>query len=509
ALTCAKADEEKRASLWLTYKLILSKIDFKPEKIHQQLTRLNDLVETDAKELISPLDPKPRGIWKPYTDNFYYPDSVPDRFIKFPRLSIKSYKKILIEFQKLSSRQSESIAFLKDKTSEKIYSKNEKGETILISAIEWYSKMRIAGEIIEEKELVEAMLQNQIEGAKNRLKKAIQYVNVRQSDKSLAVGEKSVVGETRYLYFKDIKKYSKDIQERVTELEAEGNAPDSIIDLCLTASLNLEQKFEEWARIVFDKQFTFNGIQAYLKELEESQETKIKVTKEVVDQVTNIFKESIPKSWNNADWESLEKTTKEVDEILGKMKSLVTDLGHWGEKITNLEINIQDVLFMEKQLKMQYGETLRPSKQWSKYLASWENGEFSALWAIGHLDVLEGALRELEISLLEYDERLRNVLPRTEEPSKIVTPTQPIVEKPGSRYTIRHSTNEKVQDREGFPVAEPQRSHKPPSFEPEKKLPGKRVKAKTPYSDDIIEVDISFIGQGFELVEPTFSEEED
>jgi hypothetical protein len=225
----------------------------------------------------------------------------------------------------------------------------------------------------------------------------------------------------------------------------------------------------------------------------------------MADQAKSIFKDSIPISWRNADWESLEKSIVEVDKILDEMKNLSRDLEYWAREIANLETRMQDVLFVEKQLKDKSdGETIKPSKEWSNALAFWENGDLSVLWAKGLFDELEKALRDLEIFLLEYDERLKNVLYRTEGPSEITTPTQPVVEKQGGRYTIKHSSAKKTENirRTGeLSVEQFQHSRISPSFEPEKKPSGMKVKAKTPYSDEVLEVDISHIGEGFELVD--------
>jgi hypothetical protein len=505
ALTCIKADEQERMNLWLTYQLILSKIDYKPEKIHETLTKLNYPVEIGAKEMIDLFSPKPRGFWKLLANSIYYESLIPEWFNKPLRLSIKNMESILIQFQKLASRQSELIGILRDKTSEKFYSKNEEGESILISAIEWYSKVEVAKDTKEEGELAEAMLKAEVDGAKDMLGKAIKYANTRQSSKSLEVGEKSIIAGTRHLNFKEVKKYCKEALEKVAKLEAEGSKPSSITDFCITASLDLKQNFEDWAKNIFDRQFSYDGIQAYQKELGESQNIEIVATEEMANQVFNLFQDIIPKNWGNAKWGSLSENLEEVDEILEKMEILVKELEYWAQEITNLEIRIQVVLDKEKYLIEHYGKTEAPtpSKEWLNALASWKN-DVPDLLAKGLQDELEKTLDSLETPLVQHSYKVGNRLDEAEKLAGVITPTdtvEAVFEKPSSRFSTTGNNARKGVDTERTErlPEKPKRSLKPPSFEPEKKLSGTMVKVIAHGIE--IEVDSS-LANLYEKVDP-------
>lgn len=505
ALNCIKANEIERNSLWMCYRLLLSRVAYRPTQIHEDLINLNFPIEEKTAKLLDFFSPKPKKLWKQYVNIFFEPDLIPDRLLKPPSLGIKGLEKKLKELQKLVSDQIELIDMFEDKTEDRIHWK----DGTFLSKVEWQSKMREAGDLKEENELAEAMLKAEVDGAKAKLEIAINYVNTRQSGKSLKVGEKSIIAGTRHLNFKEVKKYCKKALEKVAELEAKDESK-SIIDFCIATSLDLEQNFEDWAKSIFDRQFSFDGLQAYLKELGESQNTEIVATKEIINQVLNLFQDTIPKNWSSAKWGSLNENLEEVDKILNKIHILVKELEYWAREITELEERFQAVLVKEEQLEKDYGVPVTPSREWSNALASWKN-DVTSLWAKGLQDELEKTLDSLETPLVKHSYKVGNRLDEAEKLAGVTTSTETVSEKPSSRFSTTDSNAAKlveIKHAEQPLEKKPERSRKPPSFEPEKKLSGTMVRAKSPYSDDVIEVDRSLIGHGYELAEPAAPKKE-
>ncbi len=509
ALLRMETYENKRSALWTRYRLLLFSLTYKPTKIDEGLNHLNNPVEKETIRLRDFFSLKPRGLWKPVTNFFFEPDLIPDRLLKPPKLTIKGLKRKLEELQKLSDDQEELITMFEDKTDSKMSWKNEQGERILISKVEWHSNMRVAGDLKEEKEFDEAMTKAEVDGAKARLQKAIDYVNTRQSSKSLKVGEHSITRGARYLKFKEIKRFCKEALEKVAALEKEGAEPESIVNFCSVASLNLGQNFEDWAEKIFNRQFTFDEIRGYLKQLGESRKVEIVADKELTNRIMDLFQDTIPENWSTANWDFLQINIDDVDAALYQINILVKDLEYWADQITDLEVRIQAVLAKEEYLEEHYGkaEAVTPSKEWSSALASWKD-DVADLWAKGQLDELEDMLDRLETPLIQHSYKVGNKLDEAENLAGVTTQT--IIDKPSRKFPANGDVAARLADiaRAGQPSANrpKQRRRRPSSFEPETKLTGKTVKVISHGIE--IEVDSS-LEELYQRVDPAAPKEKD
>lgn len=477
ALLRMETNENKRSSLWTRYRLLLFSLTYKPTKIDKDLNSLNNPVEKETIRLRDFFSLKPRGLWKLYASFFFESDLIPDRLLKPPRLTIRGLERKLEELQKLSSDQEELIALFEDKTDSKMSWRNEQGEDILISKVEWHSNMRVAGDLKEEKEFDEAMTKAEIDGAKTRLQKSIDYVNIRQSGKSLKVGEHSITRGARYLKFKEVKRFCKEALEKVAALEQGGANSENIVNFCNVASLNLGQNFEDWAEKIFNRQFIFDEIRGYLKQLGESRKVEIVADKELANQIMDLFQDTIPNNWSTANWDFLQINIDGADATLHEMRILTKDLEYWEDEISDLEVRIQAVLAKEKRLEENYGITVTPSREWSNALAHW-NDKVSSLWANGQQDELEDTLRNLETPLVQHSYKVGNKLDEAENLAG-VTP-QTIIDGPSKELSASEDVSARLADitQAGQPSANKhtRRRRQPSSFEPETKLTGKTVK---------------------------------
>ena len=498
-------NENKRGALWTRYRLLLFSLAYKPTKIDKDLTNLNNPVEKETIRLRDFFSLKPRGFWKLYTSFFFEPDLIPDRLLKPPKLTIRGLERKLEELQKLSDDQEELITVFEDKTDSKMSWKNEQGEKILISKVEWYSNMRVAGDLKEEKEFDEAMIKAEIDGAKARLQKAIDYVNTRQSGKSLKVGEHSITRGARYLNFKEVKKFCKEALKKVAALEQEGANSENIVNFCNVASLNLGQNFEDWAKKIFDRQFTFDEIRGYLKQLGESR--KVEIVADKANQMMNLFQVTIPKNWSTANWEFLQIDIDNADATLHEMQLLTKDLEYWEDEISDLEVRIQAVLTKEKRLEENYGITVTPSREWSNALAHW-NDRVSSLWANGQQDELEDTLRNLETPLVQHSYKVGNKLDEAENLAGATTQT--IIDEPSKKASTSESVAARLADiaHAGQPSAKrhTRRRRRPSHGEFDRKLTGTTVKVVSPDSGLEIEVDSS-LEKLYQRVDPATPEE--
>jgi hypothetical protein len=475
ALLRMETNEDKRGSLWTRYRLLLFSLTYKPTKIDDDINRLNNPIEKETIRLRDFFSLKPRGFWE-LPAFFYESDLIPDGFLRPPKLTIKGLERKLEELQKLSDDQKELITVFEDKTDSKMSWKNEQGESILISKVEWHSNMRVAGDLKEEKEFDEAMTKAEIDGAKARLQKAIDYVNTRQSGESLKVGEHSITRGARYLNFKEVKKFCKEALEKVAALEQESANSESIINFCNVASLNLGQNFEDWAEKIFDRQFSFDEIRGYLKQLGESRKVEIVADKELANQMMNLFQVTIPENWNAANWEFLQIDIDNADTTLHEIGLLTKDLEYWEDEISKLEVRIQAVLTKEKRLEEDYGIARTPSREWSNALAHW-NDKVSSFWANGQQDELEDTLRNLETPLMQHSYKVGNKLDEAENLAGVTTQT--IIDGPSKKVSTNEDVAARLADiaQAGQPSANQhtRRRRRPSSFEPETKLTGKTV----------------------------------
>jgi len=472
-----ETNERKRNALWMRYRLLLFSLAYKPTKIDEDLNNLNNPVEKETIRLRDFFSLKPRGLWKLYASFFYESDLIPDRLLKPPTFTIRGFEKKLEELGRLILDQEELIAMFEDKTDSKMSWKNEQGENVLISKVEWHSNMRVAGDLKEEKEFEEAMLKAEVDGAKARLQTAIDYVNTRQSGKSLKVGEHSITRGARHLDFKKIKKFSKNALEKVAALEKEGAEPESIVNFCNAASLNLGQNFEDWAKKIFDKQFSFDEIRGYLKQLGESRKAEIVADKELTNQIMNLFQDAIPENWSATNWESLQENIDEVDTALYEMGVLVKDMEYWADQITDLEVRILAVLAKEEYLEEHYGKAgaVTPSKEWSSALASWKD-DVTDLWAKGQQDELEDTLNSLETPLMQHSYKVGNKLDEAENLAGVITQTT--TDKPSRKLPAGEEVAARLADiaRAGQPADKPTRRRRRSSrSRPERKLTGNTV----------------------------------
>jgi hypothetical protein len=399
----------------------------------------------------------------------------------------------LEELQKLSSKQEALIGIYKDSMESKIKWKGD-----LIPQLKKTDYLRVGKVLKKERETNEVITKTEIDGAKARLQKAIQYVNVRDSDQSLKAGEYSITRGAKYLDFKEVKKFSEKALEKVVALEKEGAELDSIVGLCNDASRELEQNFEGWAEKIFDRQFAFDEIREYLKQLGEDQKVEIIADKELTNQIMNVFQDTIPKHWGAANWAFLEMNIDVVDMALHKMRELTKDLEYWSDEITDLDVRIQDVLAREEYLEEHYGkdEAVTPSKEWSSALASWKN-KVSGLWANGQYDELEDTLDSLETPLVQHSYKVGNKLDKAENLAG-VTP-QKIIDESSRSSPVGEDAAARLADiaRVGQPSANKpkRRRRKPSSLGTERKLTGNMVTVLSPDSGLEIEVDSSLVEQ--------------
>ena len=107
-----ETNESKRSPLWTRYRLLLSKLAYKPTRIDEELASLDFPVEKETARLRDFFSLKPRGFWKLYAGFFYEPHLIPDRFLKPPRMTIRGLGKKLIRLGKDKHMQD---AKLKDK----------------------------------------------------------------------------------------------------------------------------------------------------------------------------------------------------------------------------------------------------------------------------------------------------------------------------------------------------------------------------------------------------------
>ncbi len=496
ALLRVETNEAKRNTLWSRFRLLLYPLVYKPTRIDEDLNNLNTPVEKETTRLYDFFSLKSRGLWKLYTRFLFESDQIPDRLLKPPKLTIRGLGKKLEELQKLSDDQEELIAMFEDKTDPKMSWSNEQGEKILISKVEWHSNMRVAGDLKEEREFEEAMVKAEIDGAKARLQNAIHYVSTRQSGKSLKAGEYSILRGARHLNFKEVEKFGKEALKKVAALEAEGAKPNSIVSFCNTASLELEQNFEDWAKQIFDRQFSFDEIRGYLKQLGENRKVEIVAAQKLTNQIMNLFQDTIPNNWSATNWESLQENINDVDTALHEINVLVKDLEYWAEQITDLEVSIQTVQAKEKRLEENYGITVTPSGDWVSALASWENS-VSSLWANGQQDELEDVLANLDSNFMAHSYKVGNKLDEAENLAGI-TP-QEIIDKPRGNLPANENVAARLADiaRVGQPSANKskRRRRKPSSLGTERKLTGNMVAVISPDSGLEIEVDSSLVEQ--------------
>lgn len=475
ALLRVETNESKRSTLWTRYRLLLFSLAYKPTKIDKDLNNFGNSVEKETIRLRDFFRLKPRSLWELSISFFFEPDLIPDLLLKPPKLTIKGLERKLEELVRLSLDQEELIALFEDKTDPKMSWRNEQGEDILISKVEWYSNMKVAGDLKVEKEFEEAMTKAEIDGAKARLQKAIDYVNARQSSKSLKAGEHSITRGARHLNFKEVKKFGKKALKKVAALEKEGAELESIVNFCNVASLNLGQNFEDWAKKIFDGQSTFDEIRGFLKQLGEKRKVKIIAAKELTNQIMNLFQDTIPKNWSVANWDLLQENIDDVDTALYALRILAKDLEYWEYKIADLEVRIQAVLTKEKQLEENYGITVTPSGEWTSALASWKDS-VSSLWTNGQQDELEDTLDNLVTPLVQHSYKVGNKLDEAENLAGITT--QATVDKPRKGLPTDEDVSARLADiaRAGQSADKPtQHRRRPSSFEPERKLTGNTV----------------------------------
>ena len=495
-----ETNENKRSNLWTRYKLSLFPLAYKPRLIDEDLSNLNFPVEKETIRLFDFFSLKPKGLWKLYTNFFFEPDRIPDRLLKPPKLTIKGLERKLEQLQELSGDQEKLIVKFEDKTDPKMPWKNEQGESIFISKIEWHSNMRAAGDLKGEKELEEAMLKAEIDGAKARLQRAIDYVSTRQSSKSLEAGEHPITRGTRHLDFEEVKRFGKEALEKVAAL-AEGVEQKSIVNFCNTASLDLEHNFEDWAKKILDRQFTFDEIRANLKELGENRKVEIIAAKGLINQITNLFQDTIPDNWSATNWELLQENIDEMDTALYEIYVLFEDLKYWAEQITEMEVRIQAVSAEEERLQEDYGITITPSGEWVKALTSWKNN-VSNLLANSQQDELEKMLDSLETPLVQHSYKVRN---RLDEAEKLTGVTEPSKNFPAGDESIAARLADIAHASQ--PPSNKSARRRPSRVKDEKKLTGTRVKVISPDSNLEIEVDNS-IAEHYRTIKSTAPKEE-
>jgi hypothetical protein len=469
ALLRVKTNEDIRHSHNMDYQLILHFLTYKPVKIEKELSKYGPPVEEETTRLLDFFRLKPRSLWELSISFFFEPDLIPDLLLKPPRLTIRTLERKLEELQKLSSKQEVLIGIYEDSMESKIKWKGD-----LIPQLKKTDHLRVGKILKKEREADEAMTKAEIDGAKAKLQKAIQYVNVRDSDQSLKAGEYSITRGAKYLDFKEVKKFSEKALKKIAVLETEGAESDSIVNFCNVASLNLGQNFEDWAKKIFDKQFSFDEIRGYLKQLGENRKVEIVADKELTDQIMNLFQDTIPENWSAANWESLQENIDEVDTALHKMRELTKDLESWADEITDLEVRIQAVLAKEEYLEEHYGkdEAVTPSKEWSSALASWKN-KVSGLWANGQYDELEDILDSLETPLVQHSYKVGNRLDEAENLAGI-TP-QKIVDVPSRKSDEDFAARLADIKHAGQPSADKPKRRRPSHIKHERKLTGNMV----------------------------------
>lgn len=451
-------------------------------------------IEEKTKELTTFFTPSPRWPWKRWA-KFWYEIRIPKNLLKPPRLTIDILQDKLEKLNNLLRLQKNLIAAFKRALNKPW--RNEQGKIINVSKIELYFGEELVELEKKEKEAKDVKNTSEMEVAVAKLEAAIRYVNTRQLGKSIGIGENSIIGNAHHLNFESVENYSKEARKKVIELHAKGSEATSIIDFCLAASLNLKQNFEDWAKIIYGSQVTFDKAKQYLDKLGEHRKTEIIACKKYFDRIMTLFQDTIPDIWGIADWESLEICLDDVDRNLSKINALTTNLVNHAETIENLEVRIQDTLTKEDQLEELSGRTFEPLEEWVNALASWEN-DVIRLWANGEHDELETVLSSLDQALANHSYGVKNRLYETVRDSGGNIEKEASFEKARKSFLVQKDT-----------------STKPPEITPteipfpngqERNLSGTEVRLQAPFSDDIVNVDSSHVSQmlaaGYKRVDP-------
>ncbi len=453
------------------------------ERINERI----EIIDERTKELTSLSAPSPRWFWKRYVNHMWFEDSIPSRFLKPPKETIEFLQEKLKKLNNLFHLEVILVkAYQRNICKNKPWT-NKQGEIVHISKIELYFKEEIAVLRRMKNEAQDAKNMFEMEAAIKQLERAILYVETRQSETSLGIGEGSIIGKARNLDFQKVKAYSKKALNKVAKLESKGAEPTSIIDFCLTASLDLEQNYEDWAKEIFDKQLTFDDILKYLKELEESRKVKITACDEFINDAITLFKDTIPNVWGAADWKSLKTNLSDVKVILHKIEVIRTNLMNVAKTIDNLEVRFQDIMAEENEFEENYGDPIKHSAKWADALVTWEK-DVPKLWANGDFDSLEAALSKLDKPLKQRAYKVKNRLYEAAKASGVKIQGKSTYKKPDKSYLAKSPTPSMSLETAPVEIPSPN-GHKG-------KLSGSTVTLRSPYGDGAtVDVDSSRVRQ--------------
>lgn len=405
---------------WLGYRTLVLGLDYRASKIAEELTNLYEPTEDEYTRLADLLAPKPRGVWGRYWTDFWY-ERTPDNLLRLPNLSSKKLKLVQAELAQLGLDQRELIRKFKDALDPQLAWKNGEGEPILISKLEWHSKMRKADDVKEKREQEKIVARGLLDGNKFRLDAAMDYVRRRYSPKSISVGEAPVTAGAEGLTLQAIEDYWRAGVAKIEQMESRGEEVQSIVDYILDPLIvNLEQRFGQKASAIAKLQFSADEIRGEIRQMSKSQEVEITFPVDLT-KALNALKSPVPELWSQARWDELDETLFEIRKGLDEGEDHVKELDGWLEEIGAVKARFAGVKAKEIRLKTNYDIAVAPSPDWTTAQKSFDE-EALNFWAGGNFGKLEGLLKFIEEPLRQHQFKVTNRLAEADREAGVSSP---------------------------------------------------------------------------------------
>ena len=406
----------------LQYRILLTDLAFKPQKLDKKIAELSQPIEGKAKKILDFFEPKPKKAWRWYVNLGWYPDQIPERFLKSPKLSIELLGLMRKELIKIAWGQRKLILVYREKMDPKI---NHDGKKI--STTEWSNKMKVAKDDKAERERQESKDAVKVDGAKAKLIMSIKYVRNR-----LTEDPNPITQNTRYLSKEMVETLCKKALKKLSSMEKKGVDPNIFVEYCLSQSQNFEKNLESWAKKILALQDNHDEIQLHLKQLGELYEADITAGNELSGQIIDLLRKDIPESWKSTDWQSLDDHLRKANSIFIKIRALEKDLEDFMGTIINLGFRFSAISEMEKELKEKYGPSEKPTGEWAKALDDWAS--VIGLWAKGEHNILEAVLANLDVPLKQRDFLIKYYLDDAKRRADITPSETSSFEKPRKSF---------------------------------------------------------------------------
>lgn len=401
--------DDKIKKYSVSNRIISTRLAHRATNIQENLESSFDAVVSAMERLERTLRWRPRGLWVLWTRFVYEVDLTPRRFKKRPRYGSKKLARLYREVVMLGPAQREAIRMFKDALDPSRWWTDEKtGETVRISKLEWYSNMVVADKLKKESDLEEALTGAQLEEAKRRLDHSLEYVHLRHSRRSLEVGETPVTATAVRLTLDMVEKYWQKGTKAVATMEKGGADPATIITFIEGLLVNINERFEEKAKVVAKAEFTAGEIRGRLGQLKEQRGVEINIPK-ALKEALDALESKIPPLWANANWQELDTALEQIGEAFKDGREYLDELEAMIEDVDSVDARIKAVQVKEKRLKETYDIEAHASAEWTKALEAFD-AKALKFWAAGAHDRLEVLLDTVEVPLKQHSTKVSNRL---------------------------------------------------------------------------------------------------